>query len=240
VKKIGLLSLALVLALGTLGVGYAAWTDSITITGSVSTGTVDLDIVDYSNTWVWKTDNVSAGEILLVHDWDSAPASQPPAEAIDAFPNSPYPPNTPGSDGVDPVAYADASNTSYGDPLIKQITVDIVNAFPIETADGYLSADFLLHYAGTIPVKVQVVDVSATGELDPEDIDILYYESNASGDRIGDAMSIAGMQLHYCDYIVVVVTVDLSENEADDQGLTSTISGSIEVKQWNEYTPPGG
>lgn len=42
-KKIGLLSLALVLALGGLGIGYAAWTDTLTITGSVSTGSVEWE-----------------------------------------------------------------------------------------------------------------------------------------------------------------------------------------------------
>lgn len=42
-KKIGLLSLALVLALGSLGIGYAAWTDTLTITGTVATGDLDWE-----------------------------------------------------------------------------------------------------------------------------------------------------------------------------------------------------
>ncbi|GAI88098.1 unnamed protein product, partial [marine sediment metagenome] len=37
-KKLGLLCLTLVLALGTLGVGYAMWSDTLTITGDVNTG----------------------------------------------------------------------------------------------------------------------------------------------------------------------------------------------------------
>ena len=36
-KKIGLICLALVLALGVLGVGYAMWDKTLTITGTVST-----------------------------------------------------------------------------------------------------------------------------------------------------------------------------------------------------------
>jgi hypothetical protein len=43
VKKIGLLSLALVLALGTLGVSYAMWYDDLYISGNVNTGYVDVD-----------------------------------------------------------------------------------------------------------------------------------------------------------------------------------------------------
>jgi hypothetical protein len=40
-KKIGLICLALVLALGTLGVGFALWSDSLYLEGTVETGTVN-------------------------------------------------------------------------------------------------------------------------------------------------------------------------------------------------------
>ncbi|MCK4580919.1 MAG: hypothetical protein KAU10_06170 [Dehalococcoidia bacterium] len=43
-KRIGLLCLAMVLALGTLGVGYALWWDEVTIEGTVDTGTVRIGI----------------------------------------------------------------------------------------------------------------------------------------------------------------------------------------------------
>jgi len=42
-KKIGLLALALVLALGTLGVGYAMWYEDLFIEGTVMTGDLDVD-----------------------------------------------------------------------------------------------------------------------------------------------------------------------------------------------------
>ncbi len=45
-KRIGLISLILVLALGALGVGYAAWTDTITISGTVSTGTLGWEFTN--------------------------------------------------------------------------------------------------------------------------------------------------------------------------------------------------
>ena len=41
-KKIGLLCLALVLALGTLGVGYAMWSDEVTIEGTVDTASLTI------------------------------------------------------------------------------------------------------------------------------------------------------------------------------------------------------
>ena len=37
-KKTGLLVLSLVLALGALGIGYAAWSQTLTVTGNVNTG----------------------------------------------------------------------------------------------------------------------------------------------------------------------------------------------------------
>ena len=59
-KKFGLICMALVLALGALGIGYASWSDSIYIEGTVNTGTVDLETVGLSGTWLWK--NLDTGE----------------------------------------------------------------------------------------------------------------------------------------------------------------------------------
>ena len=39
-KKLGLISLALILALGSLGVGYAMWSDTVAIDGTVDVGTL--------------------------------------------------------------------------------------------------------------------------------------------------------------------------------------------------------
>jgi len=45
-KKVGILALTLVLALGALGIGYARWSDTVTVTGTVNTGNVKIGIVD--------------------------------------------------------------------------------------------------------------------------------------------------------------------------------------------------
>jgi hypothetical protein len=42
-KKLGLLALALVLALGSLGVGFALWSETLYIEGTVATGELDAD-----------------------------------------------------------------------------------------------------------------------------------------------------------------------------------------------------
>ena len=46
-RKIILISLALILALGSLGVGYAMWSDTVTVDGPVTTGTLNLSF-DYT------------------------------------------------------------------------------------------------------------------------------------------------------------------------------------------------
>jgi len=45
-KKLGLLVLVLVLALASLGIGYAAWSSSVTINGTVTMGDVEVGIAD--------------------------------------------------------------------------------------------------------------------------------------------------------------------------------------------------
>jgi len=45
-KKVGLLILVLVIALGALGVGYAKWSDTVTVSGTISTGSVSIGIKD--------------------------------------------------------------------------------------------------------------------------------------------------------------------------------------------------
>jgi len=61
-KKLSIIALVLVICLAAVGVGYASWTDTITIDGDVQTGSVDLQIRGYSNTWVYK--NLTTHELV--------------------------------------------------------------------------------------------------------------------------------------------------------------------------------
>jgi predicted ribosomally synthesized peptide with SipW-like signal peptide len=49
-KKIGLICLAVVLGLGALGVGYAYWSDILTINGTVATGNFDTNFTEVNAT----------------------------------------------------------------------------------------------------------------------------------------------------------------------------------------------
>ena len=238
-RKIGLISLALVLALGTLGVGYAAWTDTVTISGSVSTGTVDIVVEDYSHTIVWKVnEGTGTDNMVVVHFTDSElfgdpTLDDPPTGAVDAFPND-------GENDMDPVSYAYASQGAGGDDTIF---IDIFNVFPLNIVGESVKADFLLHYNGTIPVKVSIADIGkASGDFWEPDLSILAYWSNAAGEQvtlIGNAADLLGTQLHQSNYILIeVILVAHQGAQVVDSGKSGTISGTIEVIQWNEYVPP--
>jgi predicted ribosomally synthesized peptide with SipW-like signal peptide len=47
-KKTGIILLAVILALGTMGAAYAAWTQNLNITGTVHTGTYIIDVTETS------------------------------------------------------------------------------------------------------------------------------------------------------------------------------------------------
>jgi hypothetical protein len=66
--KIGIIFLGLIIALAGLGGGYAAWSDTITIYGTISTGSVSWEVIDYSGTWAYKdlfTDECIISDIPL-------------------------------------------------------------------------------------------------------------------------------------------------------------------------------
>jgi len=69
-KKIGLLALALVLALGSLGVGYAMWYEDLFIEGTVYTGELDVEwsLDDYGDSEVPEK-NVSWVEAEIIGNY---------------------------------------------------------------------------------------------------------------------------------------------------------------------------
>jgi hypothetical protein len=229
--------MALVLAMGTLGIGYAAWTDTITIDGTVNTGSVDIVIKEVSSTFVYKVENEQPAEpgdpvdeMVIVHQRKNMRGGGGLTWSVVNVPAIP----------ADGILIASAVATSPGD---DEITITIDNAFPLP--DGELRADFLLHYDGTIPVKVQVSDLGFTdtdGDANDlaEDVVIKYYEWDEATQTQGAEIPLwaAGEQLHQCRYILVVVSCDLSEQDDLDMGQSGVIDGKIEVIQWNKYVAP--
>ena len=229
-KKIGLLSLALVLALGALGVGYAHWTDTITVEGTVCTGSVDINVVYLSGSDVYKD---LSNDHLVYYFWLKDPAG---AIIWDSW-----------SEAADPAnlfLVASAGSTLLGDDLVG---VNFTNAFPC----SYLVADFIVHYEGSVPAIV-----TADFDVVPQDPAVQYLWDNGyiqvwgqqvyfeDGQFMGFGDIITGpIQMHYCDYVKVYMLVDLPQDDdlvgtdftqADFMDKCWSFTAYIDATQWNE------
>lgn len=131
-KKIGLVVLALILALGSLGVGYAKWSDSVTITKQVNTGQLCVNATIKSN---GDTCSSAVADSLL----DIAGY----VEGSDEY-------NILLNEGKN---VACMQVTGQG---TNSITVTVYNAYP-----GYFGdVEVELCNCGTVPVKLESIEVT--------------------------------------------------------------------------------
>ncbi len=52
--KIGIIFIASIIAIASIGVGLSFWSDSISIFGTITTGNVSHNVINYSGTWVYE------------------------------------------------------------------------------------------------------------------------------------------------------------------------------------------
>jgi predicted ribosomally synthesized peptide with SipW-like signal peptide len=209
-KKIGLLALTLIIALGALGIGYAAWTDQVTVTGTVNTGSVDIGVTDFSGTWVWKVP--TAAHEIVVTTTDVAPAG-----ALDMNPDVA---------GIQPVAYSSAVAGPQGGP---DVVVTFDNIFP----DIDFEADVTLTYNGTIPCKINDITYNFTNAPWIGEWVRLGYIYATARDASGNAV-LAGYQLHQGDTVHIIMHILIPEDNSL-MSKSGSFSANLQVVQWNEY-----
>jgi predicted ribosomally synthesized peptide with SipW-like signal peptide len=235
-RKVGLIALALILALGSLGVGYAMWSDTVTINGTVNTGNVDLDIVEVSCTHVYKViDDIVGGDLdgEVVGNMIVDPSCTPLAEEQDADP-----------DDVDDLLLVASAVTSscMGDTDYAEMT--FTNIFPTAVGNE-IEADIVLHYDGTIPAHiVYTEDDSGLGLLAQYQEEKWLYMKNIGtpeNPSYGDPEEIDDpddLQLHKSDKLKYIKYFDLPQTDVDPTNATMGLSGTflitIEAQQWNE------
>jgi hypothetical protein len=226
-KKIGLLCLALVLALGALGVGYAHWTDTINIEGTVCTGSVDINAEYFSGSEIYKDlDNDALVYYFYVLDADGYTVW----DYWSAIPIDPY-----------LVSYG------YAYPIDDDVVgIYFSNAFPC----SYLVADFIVHYTGSVPAIV-----TADFDTVPDDPAVLWLWDNGyisfyaahvyfEDDEFIVGQEITGpIQMHYCDYAKIWMYVNLPQDDqlvgtgftqADFMDVCWNFTAHITATQWNE------
>jgi hypothetical protein len=246
-KKVGLLALALVLALGSLGVAYAVWTDQVYVTGVVHTGTLDIDICGVSSTFVYKVPGL--GETDYGQDIQ-----------VDYFYEDTAPYHPP--DGGMLVAQATTEDTSiWQDPLPPHEILDIDSA--TMTFEGvFPGIDFMtdleLEYLGSVPAKVSIAEIAPLDSESAEALDSLMTLGEESGHTEGiwldaelstddggtfvditnlDEDLLRGLQLEQNDLLHVSMHVLLPEDPQYEH-LTLNFSVLFTIVQWNEYVEP--
>lgn len=86
-KKIGTLFMVSILALAGVGISYAGWNETLSVTGTVQSADVSFDITEYSGTWVYKMPN-HGREIVSSYYTDMDNTHTPPTDFVELVASS--------------------------------------------------------------------------------------------------------------------------------------------------------
>jgi len=166
--KLGVIFIVAAMALAGVSAGYAAWFDTITVHGTVSTGDVDINVVDYSGTWVWKVYGCGAPE-NEIYVWHGFVGDLPDVQAMFS------------GCTVELIskAYAAQAADASGVLIDDAITVIYDNLFPCID----FKVDYLFHYDGSIPARIAVTDPVFTGTDADFFNNLIWTLPNAAGDN---------------------------------------------------------
>jgi len=223
--KLGVMFIVAAMALAGIGAGYAAWFDTITVEGSVSTGSVEWEVSDVSETHVWKIHGLLPSDPYYNPDWgneiyvDYAMLSEADIKAM--FPG----------------LFIEEISSSYVTVSADKhdVTVTYDNLFPCIL----FKADIVIEYTGTVPGKINDIFYNPTGGID------WIAPLIASGDIYAKARDVQGnvvelgYQLHENDLIHIELWVHIPQNN-DLMLKSGGFTASFEVVQWNEYPYDGG
>jgi hypothetical protein len=233
-KRIGLLALAMVLALGTMGIAYSAWTEELYINSTVQLGNVDIDVAGVSSTFAYKVPgapDTGYGPETVVHYLYGSTDPFPPA-------------------GGTLIASAVTVPNLLADA--DEVTMTFTDIFPCID----FQTDVELEYVGTIPVVISAAEITPIGGSS-EALDALWALGETTKDapvRTGawfdGALSVddgtswtylgapIGMELQQGEMAHITLHVHLPEGSeyANLSGLGFT--GVITVVQFNAYEEP--
>jgi hypothetical protein len=260
-KKIGFVILALILVLGTMGVAFSMWSQTVTVTGQVNTGNVKLTISDPTGTWAFKdmdwVTTIPGVEYPVAWVWGDQALlgnGQPdPAPHVGLYSSD--------ADWTDP---GDPGHVLIGwsvitgiDNATGTVTASWNNLFPVPVGSvnqydpngghfGHFTADFDLTNSGSVPVRLKFSTpnpVSVFGMTVQ-----IGYRSDSGGWYLADADAgdpgnngspwpyLTGLQLEPGDHVHMMVCLTPEENTTQGQS-NGSFSFTITGVQWNEYVP---
>lgn len=213
-KRVVILVMILVLVLGTVGVAFAMWSDTLELRGVVATGKVQ---------WVFA-------DCDLLDEFQPPPYYPPLVPDYTCLDGFPYVPGQGFYWQLDKnVAWGEQEISSDGHTL----TVTLHNVYPC----NFNRLNFYVANTGTIPIKVGEVVVNPgdlhfkhvfyhsfdfTGEGCP-DFEIQY------GDNFGAQIEPGGISPEFSMYFHTL--------QCCPENSTFTFTLSIVAVQWNEWTP---
>jgi len=222
-KKFGILCLALVIALGALGVGYAAWTDTIFIDGTVNTGSVCLEFEDGT---FGEINNCSPSEFAAEPDMNWA-GWVPQTGNISCPPEHKFVEKYCSDKDV---AYMTFNPVYDGDNIVE-LEVTIHDAYP-----HYLGRiTFEVCNCGTIPLKIKAPVITQSNFL------LIEYRNGVGAQlhpgQCHEVSLFVGVVQHEGYYDGDVWVVDNPSMPITPQNSPLTFTIEIEGIQWNEYSP---
>jgi len=210
-KKIGLLCLALVLALGTLGVGYAMWWDDLTIEGSISTNTVTIGFTEFGCTE--KYECPVGSETFFEGEFEGKDVATVTCE-------------------YDANSFVEDECTGLSGYKVGTVTIE--NGYPCH----WTFITFVVRNLGTTPVIIQQWQpVDPTGELTWDAN--LNSLCDASGNPVlrFRSVNLVGSQLHQGDQDKAEIDVHIEQPALMNHVYSFDIV--IQAIQWNESPIPG-
>jgi len=218
-KKIGLLCLALVLALGALGVGYAMWSDTVVIEQTVQTGSVEVGVFGVTQ----YTENKDVIDLTLSHGalkfTKEITADQVPMSALFG----------PGTYNFYESASVNITNLYPSLYVLEDFVIGSVGTVPVKlrvtlTVDD--TAGIYDHMDITWSVYLNGVwQNSGGGKATVGGVDGALADIEAE---------LEGMQLHECDVVIVYIDKHLQQEAPQDSG-PSSFEFTVEAVQWNMY-----
>jgi hypothetical protein len=162
VKKIVLVCLALVIALGAMGFSYAMWSDTVTITSTIHTGDVELGLLNLGTSDDGVTDSIvwcdGTREISALIGTGSAD----PQCGIGANPDRKGFASLVSTNGT---ANADCSG------YYEDITETFANVYPFYMGSTAIE----IKNCGTIPLNICDIEANYTGGALPTDKDLVPW-----------------------------------------------------------------
>lgn len=219
-KKIWVICLALMLALGSLGVGYAAWTDVVQVSGTVDTGTLKLGLYSCSMTDTSAPPNGYVEFPTTNPDQSVAPGFAAPPFYLDKN-----------------VAWGSCSlsDGADADGIIDTATVEIFNAYPCY----FNTVNIYPINLGTIPLRINSVLIEWPGGsqlLYANDYIAMDINQDGYADVEIKWLDNFGYQLEGGEWVEISFWIHVLQEAPQLSSLS--FSATMLGVQWDEYPIP--